>query len=88
MTVPAKDPARFVETEIEDETVVMLLDNGDFFSLRDTARATWQLIDGSRSRDDIVAELARMYGLASEAVAGDVDAFIAELASAGLLDAA
>ena len=87
MSVPSKDPARFVETTIKDETVVMLLDSGDFFSLRDTARAVWQLIDGRRDRAGILAALAQDYEVAADTLAADVDAFLAELRAAGLLAA-
>lgn len=83
----AKDPARFVETRIDDEAVVMNLDSGDFFSLEGTARAIWELIDGSRDRAAVVAALAESYGGPPEAIAADVDAFLAELHAAGLLAA-
>ena len=87
MTALAKDPARFVETEIDDETVVMLLDSGDFFSLRDTARAVWRLLDGRRDRAAIIAALAESYDAPPAVLAADVDAFLAELEGTGLLTA-
>ena len=87
MNAPAKDPSKFVETDIEDETVVMVLENGDFFSLTDTARAIWQLIDGQRDRAAILAALAADYGEPGAEMAAEVDAFLAELAQAGLLAA-
>jgi hypothetical protein len=85
MTAPAKDPARFVETAIEDEVVVMLLDSGDFFSLRDTARDIWAKIEGTRDRDAIVAALAADYVVTAQAIAPEVDSFLAELGAIGLL---
>lgn len=85
MTVLTKDADKFVETRIEDETVVMALDSGDFFSLQDTARAIWEKIDGSRDRDAIVATLAKEYGIAGDAISVEVDAFLAELVAAGLI---
>jgi len=85
MTALAKDPARFVETIIEDETVVMRLDSGDFFSLKGTGRAVWDAIDGSRDRDAVLGVIAVRYGTTAEAIAPEVDAFLAELCEAGLL---
>ena len=85
MSAPAKNPARFVETRIEDETVVMLLATGDFFSLRDSAAAIWHLIDGSRDEAQIAAELAAVYDAAPADLAPDVAAFVDELRGAGLL---
>ena len=85
MTALAKNPARFVETVIEQETVIMLLESGDFLSLEGTARAVWEAIDGTRDRDAVLALLAARYGVAPETIAPEVDAFVAELGSAGLL---
>jgi pyrroloquinoline quinone biosynthesis protein D len=83
---PAKDPSRFVETAIDDEAVVMSLESGDFFSLKDTARAIWDLIDGSRDEAALAASLATHYPDADPALlAGDVVRFVGELRDAGLL---
>jgi pyrroloquinoline quinone biosynthesis protein D len=83
--VLTKDPAKFVETNIEDETVVMALETGDFFSLKDTAKAIWDKIDGTRDRDAIVASLAEDYGVEEAEIADEIDDFLAELDTVGLL---
>lgn len=80
-----KATERFSETTIDTETVVMNLDSGDFFSLSGTARAIWLLIDGTRDRAALVAALANEYAVTSQEVAADVDAFLAQLGSAGLI---
>lgn len=85
MSVLAKDPSRYVETAIDDETVVMLLESGDFFSLRDSARTVWQLIDEGRDRDAILTELAAGYDAPREVLAADLDSFLGELRGAGLI---
>ena len=87
MSLLAKDPARFAETRIEDETVVMSLDTGDFFSLTGTAQAIWRLLDGTRDRAGLIAALAAEYDAPEAAIAADCDAFTAELLAAGLLAA-
>ena len=87
MTAPAKDPTRFAETRIEDETVVMSLDSGDFFSLTGTAQSIWRLLDGTRDRAAILAELAGAYGAPEAEMESDLDAFLGELRAAGLLAA-
>lgn len=83
--VLAKNIDRFVETEIDEETVVMDLDSGSFFSLRESARAIWLLIDGTRSRDAILAALAAEYEAPEAELAIDLDGFIATLRDAGLI---
>lgn len=87
MTILAKDPARFVETVIDEETVIMLLDSGDFFSLSETGRAIWQLIDGQRDRAALLAALSAEYDVPVEVLAPDLDDFLADLRTAGLLAA-
>ena len=88
MTGLAKDPSRFAETRIEDETVVMSLDSGDFFSLTGTAQSIWRLLDGTRDRAAILAALAAEYDASEAEMASDLDAFLADLRDAGLLASA
>jgi pyrroloquinoline quinone biosynthesis protein D len=86
MTTPiGKASDRFTETAIDDEIVVMSLESGEFFSLTGTACAIWEAIDGTRDRDAIVADLATRYSASPDAIAGDVDEFLADLRGAGLL---
>ncbi len=87
-TAIAKDPARFVETVIDDEIVVMQLDSGDFFSLSGSARAIWEAIDGTRDEAAICAALAGEFSDADRTVlATDVTGFVARLRAADLLAA-
>lgn len=83
----AKATTRFSETEIDDEVVVMSLESGDFFSLTGTAQAIWTLIDGTRTRAALLTELAAQFDVEESALAGDLDAFLAQLEAAGLLEA-
>ncbi|PLK27079.1 PqqD family protein [Novosphingobium sp. TH158] len=80
-----KFPDRFVETAIDDETVVMDLDSAEFFSLNETAGAVWRAIDGSRDRDALIAAIAGDYGETAEAIAADVDAILAQFTRAGFI---
>ena len=87
MTAPiSKRTAAFSETAIDDEVVVMDLDRGDFFSLTGTAVAIWHKIDGTRCRSALIAELSDEYGRPASEVTVDVDAFLAQLKTAGLID--
>lgn len=75
----------FTETMIDDEVLVMSLDSGDFFSLEGTTREIWELIDGTLTRDGLVAELAQIYGSDVAGLDGQVDDFLAQLCEAGLV---
>jgi len=77
---------RFVETEIDGETVVMDLETGDFFSLSGSGLSIWLLIDGTRDRASLLAAVAAEYQGAEADLAGDVDAFVADLKAAKLVE--
>ncbi len=85
MSAVNKVEGSFVETEIDEELVLMRIADGDFFSLEGTARAIWQAIDESRDRAAIVSHLAAEFDAPPEAIAVDTNAFIDELVAAGLV---
>lgn len=84
----AKLTDRFTETGIDDETVVMNIDTGEFYALRDSGKVIWELIDGVRDRDALLSALAGEFGCGIDEIAADVDGFVAGLRQAGLLAAA
>ena len=73
---------RFVETAIDDETVVMDMDSAEFFSLNETAGTVWRAIDGMRTRDEVIAAVAAEYAVEPGAIAEDVDELIARMVEA------
>ena len=80
-----KDPAAFAETRIDDEIVVMNLASGDFFSLQDSAAAIWDLLDGTRDRAAVLAALCGQYDAPQADLARDLDRFLDDLRSGGLI---
>jgi hypothetical protein len=86
MSAIAKCKGRFIETEIDEEVVVMELGQGEFFSLAGTAGAIWRLIDGTRDRGALIAALAEEYNGPADEIAADVDEFLAKLGDAGFVD--
>jgi Coenzyme PQQ synthesis protein D (PqqD) len=87
MTQPlTKRHAAFSETTIDDEVALLNLKDGTFFSLTGSAAAIWPLIDGTRDRAALLAELARAYDADAAEIAPDLDAFLAQLNEAGFLD--
>lgn len=80
-----KLPERFVETEVDQELVLMRLADGDFFSLEGTARSIWLAIDGLRDRERIIAAVADEFEAQPDSVRADVTAFLDELGEAGLI---
>jgi hypothetical protein len=86
--IPKKIVDSYVETEIDEEIVVLRLSDGDIFSMVGTSREVWRCIDGERTAAAIAGELAQRHGATDDVVAADVDGFIAELCDAGLVELA
>lgn len=80
-----KIPKAFSETAIDGEVVLLNLRDGTFFSLTGTAALIWPLLDGTRSRTALLAELARTHGEAEAVIAPDLDVFLNQLAKAGFI---
>lgn len=56
--------------------------------LNTTAAAVWLLCDGTRPPGEVVAEVARLFNMAPEAVQADVRDTLGRLQRAGLLETA
>jgi pyrroloquinoline quinone biosynthesis protein D len=85
MTILAKATAKFAETTIDDEVVLMNIDSGSFHALKGTGLAIWKLIDGERSTDAIMQELVARYTVKPEQCAAEVATFTAQLTKAGFI---
>ena len=85
MTAVTKQTGQFTETEIDDEIVVMHLGTGEFFSLTESAAATWRLIDGTRDRAGLLNELSGRFDGQEAEIASDLDDFLHELNEKGLI---
>jgi Coenzyme PQQ synthesis protein D (PqqD) len=64
---------------IEGEAVILSLDTKVFRGLNAVGSRVWELIDGRRSLDDIVAQITGEFEVASDVAARDVATFVAEL---------
>ena len=85
MTKPRKITANYVETEIDDEILLVDLDGGELFSLSGTAREIWRLIDGKRALDEIADTVARDYSVEEKQLQRDIERFVAQLRDAALV---
>lgn len=75
--------------EVESETRVVLLDLDDLAHppriLAGPAAAVWVAADGTRDTEAICAEVARYFEISAPDVQADVETFLADLVSEGLL---
>ena len=77
---------RQVSSVVGDETVILELEQGIYFSLADVGNRVWELLREPRSvtqlRDAIVAE----YEVDPEIAAGDLLSLLAEMRGRGLVE--
>lgn len=85
MTVARKLTANFIETEVDDEVLIVDLDGGELFSLSGTALDIWRLIDGESDSATIVRELSRRYDAPADRITNDVERLLADLQAAALV---
>lgn len=85
MSAIVKLSDRLTESEMNDEIVVMRVDNGEFFSLPETAAMIWRMIDGKRDRAGLVTAVATELAVSESDIRPDVEGFLTELSEAGLI---
>ena len=77
--------AHVVHERIDDEVIVVNMDTGTYYGLREVGAEIWALLGRNTSTDAIVDALVRRYSGARDAVAAAVQRFLAELAAEALV---
>lgn len=85
MTIICKALSDLIETDVDDETIIVSLASGQLFSVKGTGRAIWKLIDGEREAEDIAEELGSIYHKDAASIQPDMDRFLTEITEAGLI---
>jgi hypothetical protein len=62
--------------DVNDETIILNLKTGEYFTLNDTAKFLWKAICDNKQPSELVQLLAHEYGLRPEEVEADVLDFI------------
>ena len=85
-TIPRpRQASEVVCSEVLDELVAYVPATSQAVSLNTSARAIWELCDGTRTVDDICSELSEPTGMPPEALRADVQAAIDQMRDLGLL---
>lgn len=80
-------PEHVLSRKLEDETVLLNMDSGEYFGLNDTGTRVWELLTEGRGREEIARRLAEEFEVAAEAASDHVASLCEELLAAGLLAA-
>lgn len=73
-----------VETRAGDQTLMMSVEQGKYFSVDQTANRIWDLIETPRSVAEIIKTLTDEYDVSTDDCEAQVKAFLGELISNGL----
>lgn len=88
-SVPRKNPAAASRT-VDGQAVIAISEQAAIHILNDVGTRVWNLIDGRRRVEEIVASVAGQltsegYESVPDDLAGDVEAFLDEIGSKGML---
>lgn len=86
MVAIRKCTENFVATEVDDEILIVDLDGGELFALKETARAVWEAIDGKRDEGGIAQSMAISHEGDPDEIAADVAALLRDLEEAALIE--
>jgi len=73
--------------EMDGELVMMGLQQGEYYSLRDVAASLWQFLDRPRTLDELCDLVAGEYDVSAQDCRSDVAAFLDELTAKSMVDA-
>lgn len=80
-----------VAREIEGELIIVPLVSGigdlddELFTMNETGKAIWKLLDGKNSLDDVIAKITLEYDGLKETISQDVIGLVEELTNRGIL---
>jgi len=86
-----KAKSGFVLRQVGEMTVVVplgerVVDFNGLVTLNDTGRFLWGLLDGTHSAEDMVRELVRQFEVDEAQAERDLQAFLTELETIGLVE--
>ena len=69
---------------VDDEVVLLNLDTGHYYSLNESGRRIWELLDGNNSVPDVVRVICEEFDVEQKAAVKDVNTLLDELLKEGL----
>ncbi|MFO1316210.1 MAG: PqqD family protein [Burkholderiales bacterium] len=78
-------PESVLSTELQDEGVLLNLETGEYFGLDEVGLDMWKVLGATGTLDAAQAALLDRYDVAEDVLAGDLRAFVAQLAERRLV---
>ncbi|MBH5323162.1 PqqD family protein [Aurantiacibacter sediminis] len=76
----------FVETVVDDELVLLHIVNGQFYSLKDTGRRAWELLEDEKQFGSLVNAMCGEYDVAEETCRSELGKLFGELQERTLVE--
>jgi Coenzyme PQQ synthesis protein D (PqqD) len=91
-TTEVRRSREVVSRVVADEAIVVPIRRGaadmdSIFTFNEAGTKLWAMIEANRSASELAAHLEAEYGLSAEKAAADTEQFLADLISAGLVEA-
>jgi SynChlorMet cassette protein ScmD len=83
--LPISSPVCVFREEFDDWAVLFSPDTAHAVSINPVGVATWELLDGRRPLDDLVAEVRARYGAVPDAAQQEIAASVQDLAQRGFV---
>jgi trimethylamine:corrinoid methyltransferase-like protein len=64
---------------VDDEVVLLNLDSGHYYSLNESGRRVWELLDGENTIPDIINTICEEFDVEQQEAAKDINTLIDEL---------
>lgn len=71
---------------VEDETVILNIDTGLYYTLAGTGKAIWEMIVDGKGHAEILAKIASRFDVDEKTAARDLDGFIKVLNKEDLIE--
>jgi hypothetical protein len=78
-------PHQVIHETVGGETMIVRLDNGNYYSLNSTGGQVWAFIERGATRSQIAEEFAGMYGLEKKIAEEQIELFLDSLIKEGLI---
>ena len=84
-SIVEKNDAKFLASDLGDETVMMDLETGNYIGLNDVGTSIWKYLGATTSIKDLIAHLMAEYNVSEEECTQDVLEYLTNMAKRGII---
>ena len=81
-----KRKSEILSSDMDGETVMMSVENSEYYSLSPIGTKIWELVENEISFEDLVSKLMKEYSVDIDTCKNDTTEFLKELINKGLVE--